>query len=77
VMSGSSVTCFTSSGGGGGNAGDVTSVGASGSGVSASIPAGAGATGLAIFACGLSWRSFHLWLGRGGRRVGKMLWQNW
>jgi hypothetical protein len=53
VMSGSSVTCFTSSGGGGGNAGDVTSVGASGSGVSASIPAGAGATGLAI-CCGMS-----------------------
>ena len=53
VMSGSSVTCFTTSGGDGGNAGDVTSVGASGSGVSASIPAGAGATGLAI-CCGMS-----------------------
>ena len=49
VMSGSSVT----SGGGGASAGDLTSVGASGSGVSASIPAGAGATGLPI-CCGIS-----------------------
>jgi hypothetical protein len=50
VMSGSSVTCFTSSGGG--RAGDVPASGQR-SGVSASIPAGAGATGLAI-CCGMS-----------------------
>ena len=91
VMSGSSVTCLTSSGGGGASAGDITSVGASGSGVGASIPAGAGATGLAI-CCGISsggtsmgpppglrlgGRRFHLWQGRGGGRVGEVLRQNW